>query len=106
MSLVAEFEERQSFQSLIAMNIRVESARRGLKQKDIANALGITGGAVSLKWSGKRQWSAEDIERIAHYFGIEPWDLCMPDTRNGAQTKLNAVPNSYTARDLNPEPSD
>lgn len=99
-----------NFNGIVAENIRALAGRRGVSQSDIARAIGFTPQAVSIRWRGRREWQLSDIEKVAAYFGVTPWELCQP-YENGGQPKLAAVRGrndreSYTARDLNPEPSD
>ena len=49
---------------VVAANIRAESARLGITQQEIANALGITQGGVSKKWRGRVAWSLADLETM------------------------------------------
>ncbi|MGV9183729.1 helix-turn-helix domain-containing protein [Arcanobacterium canis] len=87
---------------MVAENIRAESARRLIKQADLAKALGMTTGGIALKWNERRRWTIDDIEAVANVLHIEPFELLK---RNSGQPKLTAVPDRYTARDLNPEPT-
>jgi transcriptional regulator with XRE-family HTH domain len=94
------------FNGIVAENIRALAARRRRTQTDVARILGITSGAVSLKYSGRNPWSLSDIAKVAAYLGTTPWNLATPIDEESAQPKLSAVSDLYTARDSNPEPID
>ena len=91
-------------QNIIAENVRVEAARRGLKQRDIAKVLGITTGGISQKWTGKRSWTVSDIEQIGYFIGVEPWELCKPQNKESAKAykELRAVPDTVHRLGLEP----
>ena len=55
---------------IVASNIRAESARRGLYQRDIANALGLQQATVSKRWRGGRAWPLEDLQTVAEILGV------------------------------------
>ena len=55
---------------IVASNIRAESARRGLYQRDIANALGLQQATVSKRWRGGRAWPLEDLQTVAEMLGV------------------------------------
>ena len=55
---------------IVASNIRAESARRGLYQSDIANALGVQQGTISRRWKGGRAWPLEDLSTVADVLGV------------------------------------
>ena len=55
---------------IVASNIRAESARRGLYQRDIANALGLQQATVSKRWRGGRAWPLEDLPTVADILGV------------------------------------
>ncbi|WP_430626064.1 helix-turn-helix domain-containing protein [Trueperella pyogenes] len=96
----------ESFADVVSGNIRAVAAYRGITQTVVARHLGLTTASVAQKWHGKRPWRLEEVEAVANLFGMEPWELCTPIMQNGGQLRLAAVSDQYTARDLNPEPSD
>ena len=55
---------------IVASNIRAESARRGVVQSDIANALGVQQGTISRRWRGGRAWPLEDLPTVADVLGV------------------------------------
>lgn len=64
------------FACTVAANIRAETGRRGLHQRDIARYLGLAPSRISERWRGITAWSLDDVDRLAELFGIPPQDLC------------------------------
>lgn len=52
--------------------VRILLARDGIQQKNMAAALGINPGRLSEHLNGARKVTAEDIERWAGFFGVDP----------------------------------
>ena len=95
------------FTLLVAENIRALAARRGYNQTTLARDLGITQGAVSARWYGKRQWQLEDIERVADVLGTTPWALCQPtDEYERGQSQRLAPVSQLPRLDSNQQPFD
>jgi len=46
-----------------------EMAKRGETQKTIAKLIGIANTNVSKRFSGKKDWSISEIEKICDYYG-------------------------------------
>ncbi len=46
-----------------------EMARHGDNQKTISKLLGITSPNISLRFSGKVEWSISEINKICDYYG-------------------------------------
>ena len=49
--------------------------RSRTSRKDLADALGITGAAVSKKIYGQNRWALEELFDAADFFGVEVTDL-------------------------------
>ena len=47
-------------------NLRAEMARRGMKQKDLANLLGVTEATVSRWLAGSRAMKLEEAKKVAN----------------------------------------
>lgn len=71
--------------NVVAENVRAESARRGVKQADLARIVGITSASLNRKWHGKTPWTLQEIDTVAESFGITPWDLVSPYETKAAQ---------------------
>lgn len=54
----------------MAENVRIECARKGWRQADLARALGTSSTTMSARWMGLRQWQLEDLEIAAQKLGI------------------------------------
>lgn len=63
----------------VAANIRAETGRRGMTQRDLGRVLGLAPSRVSERWRGITPWSLADIERVATLFGMDPQELCASD---------------------------
>lgn len=67
-------------QTHVAANVRAEIARRkGTKQEDLADLLGITRQAVSRRLLGRVDFRVAELQAIADYFGI-PISTLLDDT--------------------------
>ncbi|MGW8566513.1 helix-turn-helix transcriptional regulator [Isoptericola sp. NPDC055881] len=55
--------------------IRLETARRGLSQQDLALHLHLSRSAVSARFTGQVAWSLDDVGRIAMLYGCAVMDL-------------------------------
>lgn len=60
---------------IVAANIRAEMARRRLPQTALADRLGITQQAVSMKLAGRRPLTDTEVSTIADFLSVEPGSL-------------------------------
>lgn len=65
----------QTLRSVVPGNIRAEMARRRVPQRRVADALGISQQSLSLKLSGRRPLSIEEVESIARELDVDPREL-------------------------------
>lgn len=86
--------EIESFVDIVAENIRALAALHGMSQKELAEEIGMTQAAASVRWRGKRQWQLEDIQKVAEIFGINPWEITQPHMNMGNARRLASVPNA------------
>lgn len=70
--------ERRGLVAAVAENVRVECARKGWKQAELAEALGIARSTVNVRWMGGRQWQLEDLDAIARVMRIPVDRLLLP----------------------------
>ena len=62
----------EQLQSLVTRNIRIALAANDMKQKDLANVIGITSASISAKFSGKAHWNLVDIAKASELLHISP----------------------------------
>ena len=65
----------QTLSTSVSANIRAEMARRGLGQRDLADALGLSRPAISNRLIGKTPWTVDELEIVAQGLGVEPASL-------------------------------
>lgn len=49
-------------------NLRAEMARRGYTLDDVGKIIGVSGGAVSHKLNGKRDFDIVEVKKICEHF--------------------------------------
>jgi transcriptional regulator with XRE-family HTH domain len=59
-------------QFVVGCNIRAELSRRGLRQLDLANFLGVSIAAVSAKIRGKRGITTDELVAISRFLEVSP----------------------------------
>ena len=60
---------------VVAGNVRLEAARVGVTQADLAQILGMSRSAVSLRYTGRVAWRIDELERVAWYVNCPVADL-------------------------------
>ena len=68
---VAAQAESVSLQDIVTRNMKVAMTLRNVKQKDLANALGVDRSSISQKMTRRVAWSLEDIEKASDFFSCE-----------------------------------
>ena len=106
LSEIAPVGARESVVNIVSENIRALAARFRVTQKQLSREIGMNQTSMSERWTGKRQWQLEDLDKVAAVFGVEPWELVQPPANMGNARRMASVSRSYTARDSNPEPID
>ena len=84
MDAVTQLYTSSSLSSRVAAEVRSQTAKRGLKQVDIANLLNMSQPQISLRLRGKVPFRLDELEALATHFGIDPAEL-MPRRPGGAQ---------------------
>lgn len=69
---VAAQAESVSLQDIVTRNMKVAMTLRNVKQKDLANALGVDRSSISQKMTRRVAWSLEDIEKASDFFHVKP----------------------------------
>jgi len=70
--------ERRTYSSAVAEKIRIELARRMVKQTAVASFLGITQSSVSSKVRGVTPFTLDELGPIAELLDVEPAELLAP----------------------------
>lgn len=68
----------------IAAEVRAEAARQRARQEKLADILGLTQQAVSLKMNGERAFTADEIAALADFFGVPATQFFPETARAGA----------------------
>ena len=61
-----------------AATVREELARRGIRQVDVALALGLSQPAISDRLRGRTPFTLADLERLAELLGVNVAELLQP----------------------------
>jgi transcriptional regulator with XRE-family HTH domain len=75
MSAMIEIHRPESLADAVAANIRAEVARAGVRQQDLARALGMSQPAVSDRFRGITAWTLNEVEAVARLLGTTASDL-------------------------------
>lgn len=67
--------ESPTVRQRVSENIRVLMARRGVKQPQIAEILGISQAAISRRMNGQTTWNVDDLEQIGAAFEVSVAEL-------------------------------
>ncbi|WP_223908406.1 helix-turn-helix domain-containing protein [Actinomyces capricornis] len=70
-----------SLAEVVAGNIRLEAARVGVSQAEIAKILGLSRSAVSLRYRGRVEWGITEVELVAWYLNLPVTDLLQKRAR-------------------------
>jgi len=79
--------------------IRLLLTRTGKRHADMADAVGITRGSMTLRLQGKSHWKLDDLRPVANAFGLTvcemisgyraiPEDRLPPARGDGGQTRI------------------
>lgn len=69
---------RPSYSLDVATTIRVEMARRMIRQNTVAQALGISQAAMSDRSRGKTPWTLDEVKLVADVLGVDVVELLRP----------------------------
>lgn len=61
--------------TVVARNIRAELARRGISQRHLTEALGVTYTGVTRRLSGRTPLDVDEVAAVARYLGVPVSDL-------------------------------
>ena len=70
----------------VAANTRAEMARRKIRQRHIAEYLGMTQQSVSARLSGRVAFTVDELAAIARLLGVDPATLLVPASARGQRS--------------------
>lgn len=62
-------------QEVVTRTVRHLMVHLNETQADIGQVLGLKGPSVSLRMTGRRQWSLSDVDKLAQHWGCQSWDV-------------------------------
>lgn len=78
--------EARSTSEHVAQLIRDGARRTGVRQTDLAAALGRAQSYVSVRWTGRRSWTVNEVDTISRLLGFEDaFDLLLPAAERAAR---------------------
>ncbi|WP_370882676.1 helix-turn-helix domain-containing protein [Kineosporia succinea] len=92
MTAITELYGSDSPVERVAAEVRGHAAKRGLRQVDLASALGLTQGQISMRLRGKTPFTLVEIYSLAEVFMVSPAELLPPmPMPNGARMQNSPV---------------
>jgi transcriptional regulator with XRE-family HTH domain len=79
---------------IVGRNLKMCRTNLGMRQSDLAVALGVAQTVVSSAERGERAWRITDIQRFSDALDVEPWVLL--DGVVGMPKPLSATPHYIT----------
>lgn len=80
--------------------MKVAMTLRNVKQKDLANALGVDRSSISQKMTRRVAWSLEDIEKASDFFHVKPEALAHTLRHRFATTAYAATHDLFVVAEL------
>lgn len=87
---LAAYKAPTTYSEIIRDEVRAECGRRGISQRRLALALGMSQPSISERWRGRIDWTLNEVERLEPVLGLDRGALLFRCAR----------------RDSNPQPSD
>ncbi len=63
------------YQESIAAAVRAEFGRRGIRRSELSNVIGRSRPTASGRWHGTTPYTADELDRVASFLGITPYNL-------------------------------
>lgn len=79
-----------TYSEIIRDEVKAEAGRRGISQRRLSSAMGISQQSISDRWRGRIPWTLDEVERLEPVLGLTRGALLLMCAR----------------RDSNPQPSD
>lgn len=89
---------RVPLSSVAAMNVRAETARRGILQSDLADGLGMSRMAVSDRFRGRTPWTVDELAMVAEMLGVPLAVLLERSEGTPVEVRATGVPVLLRAR--------
>ena len=67
-----------TYADVVADNIRVQCARRGVSRSMLARAIDMDRASCGYRWRGQREWRLSELDRVADALGLSVVDLLTP----------------------------
>ncbi len=95
----------EKLSDFVASTIRAEASRRGLTQKDLTRAIGMSTATMSARWNGVRPWALDELAEVAELFGCSVPELISGDIAQKMQNPRRWIaPRGAAARSKGLEP--
>lgn len=95
----------ETLSDFVAATIRAEASRRGLTQKDLNRAIGMSPTTMSARWNGIRPWALDELADVAELFGCSVPELIAGDIAQEMQNPRRWIaPRGAAARSKGLEP--
>ena len=86
----AAYKAPTTYSEIIRDEVKAECGRRGISQRQLSRAMGISQQSISDRWRGRIPWTLNEVERLEPVLGLTRGALLFRCAR----------------RDSNPQPSD
>lgn len=84
-----------TLRSVVQSNIRAEMARREMPQREVAAAVGVSQQSLSLKLSGRRPMTVEELVLISEALELDIAELLPPRASSGAGSTCSTRARSW-----------
>uniref|UniRef100_UPI003F499FE8 helix-turn-helix domain-containing protein n=1 Tax=Promicromonospora sp. CA-291202 TaxID=3240016 RepID=UPI003F499FE8 len=66
-----------TYSEIIRDEVKAEAARRGISQRRLSSAMGISQQSISDRWRGRIPWTLDEVERLEPVLGLTRGALLM-----------------------------
>lgn len=75
-------QEQGELSGRVSSEVRAWMGRRGIRQQELADAMGVSRQAISARLAGRTQWTVDDLAAAANALDVEVTTLLAgPDGR-------------------------
>ena len=90
MAITATYQMTQSVEQRVGEQVRFWMFRRGVRQPELAEKLGVTAASASRKIAGKIGWSVSDLAKAAAVLDVPLSELMPDDTIEIARAEMES----------------